>query len=433
MKKKGMLRAITTFPLIIILSFLSSCGAKAKVTYQPPFTPISFSIDTTGTISIQGDGSVETPVGIFSISTNVFTQLQPEDNVLILVIRHKENDSIVDTEYEIQTGQDDVKVVTNGSTTVEVTLQKVFIDASNGDIQTIEVKGDNPSSTAPLTCNRVNWTDNQPINDISSSLSPALAVFHGTLYMAFIDTNNSNNIAIVSSQDGVNWTRNLYVGSTGSTPPALAVFNDTLYLAFAENLTLQIISSKDGRTWTSPQAVGQYAANAPALAVLNNTLYLVFSTIDPVADDLLLISSTDGVNWTNHQPISGTTSSLSPTLVVLNNTLYLAFVEDNNNDLLIVSSTDGANWTGSQEVGQFSSATPTLVTWNNSLCLTFATNDSGHNLLTISSTDSVNWTDNQTVGQSSWATPALALWNNTLYMAFIANDSSNDLLLVKGW
>ncbi len=433
MKKKGMLRAITTFPLIIMLSFLSSCGAKAKVTYQPPFIPINFSIDTTGTISIQGYGSVETPVGTFSISTNVFTQVQPEENILILVIRHKEYGSIVDTEYEIQTGQEDVKVVTNGTTTVEVTQQKIFIDASNGDIQTIEVKGDNPSSTAPLTCNSVNWTDNQSINDTSSSLSPALAVFHGTLYMAFIDTSNSNSIAVVSSQNGINWTRNLYVGPTSDTPPALAVFNDTLYLAFAESYTLQIISSKDGRTWTSAQFVGQYTNHAPALAVLNNTLYLVFRTVDIVNDDLLLISSTDGISWTNDQSISDTTGSLSPTLVVLNNLLYLAFVGDNNNDLLIEYSTNGANWTGIQEVGQFSSATPTLVTWNNSFCLAFTTNDSNHNLLTISSTDSVNWTDNQTVGQGSWATPALTLWNNTLYMAFIANNSSNQILLVKGW
>src|ERR1700730_9363931 len=113
MKKKRMLREITTFPLIIMLSFLSSCGAKAQATYQPPFTPISFSLALTGAISIQGDASVATPAGTFSISTNVFTQLQSDGNILILVIRHKENDSIVDTEYKIQTGQDEVKVVTN--------------------------------------------------------------------------------------------------------------------------------------------------------------------------------------------------------------------------------------------------------------------------------------------------------------------------------
>ena len=112
--------------------------------YETP----SFSIDTNGVISIQGDLSVETFVGTFSLDANVSASLKSEDNTLILLIRHQENGSVVDTEYKIQTGQDDVKVVTNGRTIVDVTQHKVFIDASNGSIQSIEVKDANSESTS---------------------------------------------------------------------------------------------------------------------------------------------------------------------------------------------------------------------------------------------------------------------------------------------
>jgi len=143
------------FPIMMgIIFFLSSCGQAAPsvgVSYTPPFAPITFTIDTSGTISVQGNLSIETPVGTFALEANVADTLQPEDNTLLLIIRHKQNGRVVDDAYKIQTRQDEVTVVTNGTTTIDVTQHKVFIDALKGDIKSIEVKdanSDNTSSTS---------------------------------------------------------------------------------------------------------------------------------------------------------------------------------------------------------------------------------------------------------------------------------------------
>ncbi len=153
-------------PMILCsICFLSSCGQVAPsggVSYTPPFAPITFTIDTSGTISIQGNLSIETPVGRFALEANVADTLKPEDNTLLLIIRHKQNGSVVDDAYKIQTQQDEVTVVTNGTTTIDVTKHKVFIDASKGDIKSIEVKDGNSDNTPSTSENTTPTVENIP-------------------------------------------------------------------------------------------------------------------------------------------------------------------------------------------------------------------------------------------------------------------------------
>lgn len=151
MVKLLLTRASFLFLLPCLLLFLSSCGETTptyQVTYQP-FIPVTFSIDTNGKISIQGNLAIETPVGIFTLSAGVSGRPQPDNNTLLLIIRHKQDISLIDSYYRIQTGQEEVIIITNGTTRIDVTQHKVFIDASNGDINSITVKDAN-SGTASL-------------------------------------------------------------------------------------------------------------------------------------------------------------------------------------------------------------------------------------------------------------------------------------------
>lgn len=136
----------------MLILFASACGSSPVTTigatYQPPFAPVIFSIDSSGTISVQGNLSIETPIGRFGIEASIADNLQPENNTLLLIIRHQQNGKVVDDAYKIQTGQDEVRVVTNGTTIIDVKQHKVFIDASKGNIQSIEVQDANSQSTS---------------------------------------------------------------------------------------------------------------------------------------------------------------------------------------------------------------------------------------------------------------------------------------------
>src|SRR5947207_3390026 len=154
MVKIRRLQTIFLLPVLALTLLTSACGgigAGVSVSYTPPFPfpPITISINTDGSISFQAaTDKLVTDIGTFTVAANVFASLKPEDNTLLLVIRHKQGGNVVDNAYKIQTGQDEVRVTTNGTTTVDVTLHKVFIDASKGSIQNIEVKDANYQATA---------------------------------------------------------------------------------------------------------------------------------------------------------------------------------------------------------------------------------------------------------------------------------------------
>src|SRR5579859_1938717 len=141
-------RAILTCPILVFLVlFISSCATGPVIpviSYKPPFIPVTFSIDIHGNISFQADASLVTSIGTFSVG--VTTSTQPEDGTLLLTIRHKQNGTLVDSMYKIQTDQDEVTVVVNGTTTIQVTKNSILIDASKSDIKTITVKGSPPHS-----------------------------------------------------------------------------------------------------------------------------------------------------------------------------------------------------------------------------------------------------------------------------------------------
>src|SRR5437588_3683617 len=164
----------TIFLLIIVMgiaSFTSSCGAtgSAGVSYTPPFVPVTFSIDSSGNISVHVAASIVTELGTFSVSGGASASLKADDGTLLVTIRHIQNGSLVDTVYKIQTGQVTVTVVVNGKTTIQITNRSVLIDASQGNIQSIEVKNANSDNTSSTSGDNITPT----IGDTATPIPPS--------------------------------------------------------------------------------------------------------------------------------------------------------------------------------------------------------------------------------------------------------------------
>ncbi len=127
-----------------------------KASFQPAFLPIVFTIDTQGHITIEGSASIVTEIGTFSVGAEAETALHPTDSSLLLIIRHRQDNAIVDTVYSLATPSDQVVVVTHGITTTAVMQDRIAIDASAGDIQRIQINGTDQAwqssslSTMPL-------------------------------------------------------------------------------------------------------------------------------------------------------------------------------------------------------------------------------------------------------------------------------------------
>ena len=140
MLKQRYLHMLLLFSLFITLVvFISGCNQTVGFAYTPPFIPITFHINTSGNISLSVSGSIITEVGTFALDAETSSSVQPQTGSLVVIIRHRQGGSIVDTVYRIQTDQEKVIVVTNGRTIIQITDNSVTIDASDGSVQSITI------------------------------------------------------------------------------------------------------------------------------------------------------------------------------------------------------------------------------------------------------------------------------------------------------
>lgn len=208
----------------------------------------------------------------------------------------------------------------------------------------------------------------------ASKASPALAVFQGEEWAAFIGK-STNHIYVCSSADGINWSNHNTIFEDKSVcPPSLAVFNNNLYLAFTGDATGSInIVYYDGTKWHYAGPTGQTSAAGPTLAVFGDKLYLAFIASNG-SNDLMLCSSSDGSNWSHAAPIPGQSSQSNPSLVTCGGRLWLAYMGNSSHQLYTWSTTDpdNANWSPTR-INETSCAAPSLAADSNgNLWIVFA-------------------------------------------------------------
>ena len=134
MSKRNCREVIILIALITSNIVFSSC--EGDVSYRPPFSPIKFVLDTLGNISIQGEASLVTPIGAFSLNARIATS--EEAGSLLVIIRDKRK--AIDRMYRIRTGDGEFICQVNGSVTLKITNRLVIVDISNGDVKSIEIQ-----------------------------------------------------------------------------------------------------------------------------------------------------------------------------------------------------------------------------------------------------------------------------------------------------
>jgi hypothetical protein len=142
------------------------CGSDVggEVSYQAPIVPIRISIDTDGRVSFGFGGSLVTPIATFSVAASVSTSLVPEERTLLLVIRHLQDGVVVDDAFRVKA--EEVVVTLDGHTTVAVTNQRVFIDASDGVGHMVEIRDPrDPPTVAPSQTTETRATAGPPAPD----------------------------------------------------------------------------------------------------------------------------------------------------------------------------------------------------------------------------------------------------------------------------
>ncbi len=185
-----MVKLVSLRVLVVLLTFMGallflpghasadSGDGTVKISYTPPFVPITFSLDTSGHLSVSVAENIVTELGDITISGGASFSLSPPSSPpveipqdsLLLTIRHYQDGSLVDSSYQIQIGQQAGSADIKGNINEVVVgwtgqSNSVFIDASQGDITSIVVEGASSETTTDVS------TPQQPTSSTDASAS----------------------------------------------------------------------------------------------------------------------------------------------------------------------------------------------------------------------------------------------------------------------
>jgi Pro-kumamolisin, activation domain len=258
-------------------------------------------------------------------------------------------------------------------------------------------------------------------------LPPAMAVFNGSLYVAYKSVEFDDRI-FSTSFNGTAWTPPRQVSTVGTSSGAsLAVFNGKLYMAWKGMQADQAIywSVFDGSSWAAQQqAPGFGTSTGPSLAVFNNALYMAWKGIQ--GDQRVFWSSFNGA-WANQQVVPGIGASVGPSLAVFNGRLYMAWKGEFGDQRLFYSNFDGTIWTSQQLIPGTSSEGASLAVFDNALYAAWKGVVGDQNISWSRFNGSV-WTPPQSLaGGATSVGPSLAAFNSLLYMVWKALSGDEDI------
>jgi hypothetical protein len=155
---------------------------------------------------------------------------------------------------------------------------------------------------------------------------PALAVFNNKLYIAVTGTNSQSTLYINSSADGVTWPTTFQsltpASSNANAGPGLAAFKNNLYVAWViGNNEINIMHSSDGVNFSGQINLGAtdgtfVSTGTPSLTATANYLILAWLShrVNNGATEPVLYTaySTDGVNWSFPQSEEFGSGNLAP-------------------------------------------------------------------------------------------------------------------------
>ena len=122
------------------------------------------------------------------------------------------------------------------------------------------------------------FTCNQTSNLIAEGFSPALTVFNGLVYQAFVNS-ATGNLAVATSADGKTFSNPTPTGvHLGTGSPSITTFNNKLYIAYQSGELPYLISSSNGTTWSSSELVDMpgyptMSNDRPAIYAYGSYLY----------------------------------------------------------------------------------------------------------------------------------------------------------------
>lgn len=218
--------------LFCLLFSLSACDGSpdAQVSYKPPFAPVTLSINNQGNISIEGDTSITTPIGDFSVSAGGYTasqQATPTPEKLTLIIRHSKNGQVVDSVYSLATSDQEVSITTDGLTQITITSHQVFIDATKSIIKRITLKDVRPLvySLGEDIGGSLAWSPDGKLVAVSDTVGEKIQIFRASDASPVLTLDSTSSLVFLPTI--IAWSPDGKYIASSSDEHQISIFNAT--------------------------------------------------------------------------------------------------------------------------------------------------------------------------------------------------------------
>lgn len=147
---------------------------------------------------------------------------------------------------------------------------------------------------------------------------PSLVAIGNTLYLAYI---SSGYVYVVSSTNGTDFANGIEVSDvTTSNSPQLVNFNGTLYVVYTTGSNGNpLVAKLNGNSFTYTIDTAIAIGNSPAAVAYGNTLYI--GGVSLSSSNLVMTATNNGVNF-NSPTEYGQTLSYSPSFGIFGSYLY---------------------------------------------------------------------------------------------------------------
>ncbi|WP_119663995.1 hypothetical protein [Micromonospora endophytica] len=127
--------------LVLLVLVLAGCDpeAEGKVRYKPVLLPVALTVGPDG-VAVEGETSFITPIGEFSIGAEYSLPPRDGSTIYVLLRDRKQGKTGFDKVFRVQAGRDQLTVVVNGKTTIQVKDGQVLIDITGGAVKKIQFK-----------------------------------------------------------------------------------------------------------------------------------------------------------------------------------------------------------------------------------------------------------------------------------------------------
>ncbi|KXK63570.1 hypothetical protein AWW66_02115 [Micromonospora rosaria] len=101
--------------------------------------PVALTVGPDG-VAVEGDTGVVTPIGEFSIGAQYSLPSRSKDEIYVLLRDQKKGKSGFDKVFRVRAVGDQLTVVVNGSSTIQVKDGQVLIDVTDGAVKKVQFK-----------------------------------------------------------------------------------------------------------------------------------------------------------------------------------------------------------------------------------------------------------------------------------------------------